>query len=170
VPHPEDAHAEAQEGSAPVLNGNESKLTQHAQQPAQTPESEFIDLEIVLDRCGGDQELLLDLAKMFPTEASNSLAALKQAHERGDLAGVRLHAHTLKGMCRAFELRETAESAAALEDTARRQIQLSQAQMEQFESVLYQAIASVEQLRTELEQLPSAVSNAQPTDAVVVEK
>jgi hypothetical protein len=73
-------------------------------------------------------------------------------------------------MCRAFELRETAESAAALEDTARRQIQLSQAQMEQFESVLYQAIACVEQLRTELEQLPSAVSNAQPTDAVVVEK
>jgi signal transduction histidine kinase/CheY-like chemotaxis protein len=170
VPHPEENHGEAQEGSAPVLNGSESKLTQHAQQPAQTPQSEFIDLEIVLDRCGGDQELLLDLAKMFPTEASNSLAALKQAHERGDLAGVRLHAHTLKGMCRAFELRETAESAAALEDTARRQIQLSQAQMEQFESVLYQAIASVEQLRTELEQLPSAVSNAQSTDAVVLEK
>jgi HPt (histidine-containing phosphotransfer) domain-containing protein len=129
----------------------------------------LIDFDVVLDRCGGDQELLLDLAKMFPTEASNSLSALKQAHERGDLAGVRLHAHTLKGMCRAFELRETAESAAALEETARRQSSLTPAQMEEFEAVLYQAISSVEQLRAAIEQLPSVSVNISP-DTVVLEK
>jgi HPt (histidine-containing phosphotransfer) domain-containing protein len=142
-------------------SGTAPQLQEAEELKCSVPYEPWIDLDIVLDRCGGDQDLLLELATMFPTEASNSLAALRQAHERGDFAGVRLNAHTLKGMCRAFELQETAESAAALEETARRENPLTPAQLQEFDSVLHQAIATVESLRMELGRLPSAAT-AQP--------
>ena len=77
-----------------------------------------VDVGALLDRCGGDRELLADLAGMFPEESGKLLQALERARISEDLHGVQINAHTLKGVCGVFEATEAARAASELEQAA----------------------------------------------------
>jgi CheY-like chemotaxis protein len=77
-----------------------------------------IDVQTVLGRCGGDQELLVTLAEIFPDESRKLLASLVAARASGDAGAVHFNAHTLKSMCKAFEAHEAAAAALELERAA----------------------------------------------------
>jgi CheY-like chemotaxis protein len=78
-----------------------------------------IDVDAVLDRCGGDKELLETLAGMFPAETGKLFQSLDRARFAGDIHDVQINAHTLKGLCGTFEAKEAACAASELEQAAR---------------------------------------------------
>jgi CheY-like chemotaxis protein len=102
--------------------------------------------DAVLARCGGDPELLAALAGMFPEESHKILHDLKQARASGDVTGVQLHAHSLKGMCNTFEARDAANAAFALEECAREGDLGTDGQLELLTTELDRAIDAVTQL------------------------
>jgi HPt (histidine-containing phosphotransfer) domain-containing protein len=77
-----------------------------------------IDADAVLVRCGGDHDLMGELAGMFPVESRRLLKTLEQARAAGDLHGVQINAHTIKGMCGVFEASQAAGAALELERAA----------------------------------------------------
>jgi two-component system, sensor histidine kinase and response regulator len=101
------------ETCCPVIESPES------QAPLNRAETISIDTTALLQRCGGDQELMDALTSMFPEESQRQLQALEQARASGDAKNVQLHAHTLKGMSKMFGLTATAEAALALESAGR---------------------------------------------------
>jgi response regulator RpfG family c-di-GMP phosphodiesterase len=78
-----------------------------------------LDFELVLKRFGGNKALLQRAAAMFPSELEMVLTAIDQARSEANLADLQTAAHTLKGMCRMFEVNAAAQAASELETTAR---------------------------------------------------
>jgi PAS domain S-box-containing protein len=64
--------------------------------------SNIFDYQDVLDRVGGDEELLNRLLKDFPKYLSEEIEKLKTALDEDHAEDIRLHAHTIKGMCANF--------------------------------------------------------------------
>jgi PAS domain S-box-containing protein len=60
---------------------------------------DIFNYQEALDRLGGDTELLNRLIKDMPNYLSAQVQKLKTAMNEKDPANVRLHAHTIKGMC-----------------------------------------------------------------------
>jgi HPt (histidine-containing phosphotransfer) domain-containing protein len=118
-----------------------------------------IDLDAVLARCGGDYDLLGTLAGMFPTESRKLLNALEQARAAGDLHGVQINAHTLKGMCGIFEATQAAGAAFELEHAAGAGNLGTDQEVEALRAELVRAIEAVTQLQPEHSYRPLANSD-----------
>jgi HPt (histidine-containing phosphotransfer) domain-containing protein len=58
------------------------------------------------------------LVGMFPGELRKLLTTLEQARAAGDVHGVQINAHTIKGMCGMFEAKQAASAALELEKAA----------------------------------------------------
>jgi len=78
-----------------------------------------IDKQDMLQRFGGNRDLLRTATNIFPEEAAKVLAALERSRSGGSPKGVELHAHTLKGLCAMFEAAAAAKVALELEKAAR---------------------------------------------------
>jgi len=81
-------------------------------------ETLHIDVNAVLDRCGGDHDLMGTLVGMFPGELRKLLGTLERARSAGDVHGVQINAHTIKGMCGMFEAKQAVGAALELEKAA----------------------------------------------------
>jgi two-component system sensor histidine kinase/response regulator len=105
-----------------------------------------LDLEVVLNRFGGNTKLIEKAAAMFPAEAELALAAIERAHAEGDLAVLHSSAHTLKGMCRMFEANAAAAIAFELETAAREGRAGSNLQIDSLKSEVRSAITAITRL------------------------
>ncbi|MBY0507797.1 MAG: Hpt domain-containing protein [Bryobacteraceae bacterium] len=75
----------------------------------------LLNLALALDRVGGDQELLEEVAQLFLEDYPNSIAEIEQALANGDPRGVERGAHSLKGAVSNFGADSVVETALALE-------------------------------------------------------
>jgi len=73
------------------------------------------DLSGALERVGGDQELLKEIADLFLEDAPQILAAVRSAVESGDAEALQRAAHSLKGSVANFGAEEAVRSAYSLE-------------------------------------------------------
>ena len=74
-----------------------------------------VDLPDLLRRVDTDRELLRELLRIFKEEFPCLLQALQEAVVRGDMKGVEVTAHTIKGMLANVSFARAAASAACLE-------------------------------------------------------
>ena len=84
-------------------------------QPDDRSSDPFVDLPELLARVDNDRELLCELVKIFKEEFPCLLQSLQEAAARGDMQGVKVTAHALKGMLANVSLTRAAASAACLE-------------------------------------------------------
>jgi HPt (histidine-containing phosphotransfer) domain-containing protein len=75
----------------------------------------MFDLEDVRKRMGGDDQLLLDIIRLFLDDAPKRLTALKAAVDAGDARQIRSEAHGLKGAAANLSASRVVEAAAVLE-------------------------------------------------------
>lgn len=83
------------------------------------PIAPFIDFQELLDRVDNDRQLLYELFSIFKDDFPGSLAKLRDAVTRGDLAEIARLSHTLKGTLGNLAADPAMNSAARLEQTAR---------------------------------------------------
>jgi CheY-like chemotaxis protein len=91
------------------LNGRPTK-------PANPP---AIDQQDLLERLGGDDELLAELTDIFHAETPRMMAALRTAVDAGDATNVQRVSHTLRGSVAVFGAHAASHAALALEHLAR---------------------------------------------------
>jgi HPt (histidine-containing phosphotransfer) domain-containing protein len=61
--------------------------------------TEIFDYQEFLNRLGGNEESLNDLIKEFPQYISKEIKKLKIALDEKNVGNIRLHAHSIKGIC-----------------------------------------------------------------------
>lgn len=87
--------------------------------PAAATAAPAIDRADLLERLGGDAELLAELAEIFYAETPRMLTALRTAAEVGDASNVQRVAHTLRGSVAVFGAHAASQAAQSLEQMAR---------------------------------------------------
>ena len=103
------------------------------------------DYEVVLKRFAGNQALLQKAASMFHTESEIAVLSIEKARETGDAAALQIAAHTLKSMCKMFEVKDAAEIAFDLETAARAGSMGTQEQVARLKAQVERATALVSQ-------------------------
>jgi two-component system, sensor histidine kinase and response regulator len=73
----------------------------------------------VLDRVGGDRELLAEISRLFVEDAPNHLKRIKAAIDAGDAESLRRAAHGLKGAAANFDAHAVVAAARQLEEAGR---------------------------------------------------
>ncbi len=81
------------------------------------------DLKELMERLGGDQEFLRELLVMFREDVRMNLEKSRTALGKGDYEGLSRAGHTMKGMLRNLSMGTAAETAAALEQVSRENLQ-----------------------------------------------
>ena len=76
---------------------------------------EVLDKATILDRLGGDEEILQAVAQLFLQEADNYCRQLKDALAKGEAATLQRAAHTIKGLLATFVDDEGVQLAVAVE-------------------------------------------------------
>jgi len=82
------------------------------------------DLKELMERLGGDQEFLRELLVMFREDVRMNLEKSRTALGKGDYEGLSRAGHTMKGMLRNLSMGTAAETAAALEQVSRENLQV----------------------------------------------
>ena len=77
------------------------------------------DRQEALERVGGDEELLKEIAELFVEDAPELIEKLRGAVAAGDAAGVETAAHSLKGSVANFGAEEAVAAALRLEQMGR---------------------------------------------------
>ncbi|MFW5838250.1 MAG: Hpt domain-containing protein, partial [Desulfovibrionaceae bacterium] len=80
--------------------------------------AQVLDRQRLLDRYGGDKELVGELYRAFQEDAPVKLARLKEGRESGDLEAMGRMAHSLKGVAGVIFANRTMRLAAELQDSA----------------------------------------------------
>jgi len=75
----------------------------------------LIDMAEVLERAGGDMELVIEVAGLFLDDYPRLLSEMEQSIEQGDREMLRRSAHTLKGSAANIAAKPVAEAALKLE-------------------------------------------------------
>jgi PAS domain S-box-containing protein len=86
-----------------------------------SPAAVALDRAVALERVGGDEELLKELAGLCADECPKLLAEIRGAVERKDGPTLRMSAHTLKGSVATLGAGATADAARRLEEMGRDQ-------------------------------------------------
>ncbi len=81
----------------------------------ETPDAQILDWEMALQRVGGSEELLRQLASLFLKECGKSMAEVRQAITTVDAARLRRAAHTLRGSADCIAAAPVVEMARRLE-------------------------------------------------------
>jgi HPt (histidine-containing phosphotransfer) domain-containing protein len=120
-----------------------SSLTFMNSQPV--GEAPIVDWPAVLDRVGGDEELMQEIVGLFLEEYPTLYSEIRSSVERQDARGLEYSAHTLKGSVSNFGAQLVTQTALDLELMGRR-------------NEFHQAPASLERLSMELASLHIALS------------
>lgn len=78
-----------------------------------------LDEAMILERLGGDEEILLMMIDMFTQDIDTYCLGLDNALQAGDAALLQREAHTVKGLLASFGDDPGTEAAYALESSAR---------------------------------------------------
>ena len=78
-----------------------------------------LDRVQILDRLGGDEEILAMMIDMFLQDVENNCSALSAAFASGDPASLRREAHTIKGLLSTMSDDDGAEEALYVEQQAK---------------------------------------------------
>lgn len=73
------------------------------------------DLKAILDRLGGDEEILKEIAALFIEDVPEMLAQIRQAIASGDASALEKSAHALKGSVANFGAEAAVAAALRLE-------------------------------------------------------
>lgn len=106
-----------------------------------------VDYRSALARLGGSEQLLCDLAKFFLEDAPGILTELSSAITMGDMPTVERAAHSLKGLAANFGAPAAVQTAAELQDAARRR------DADQLPSLCDRLDREIEKLAVELREL-----------------
>ena len=79
------------------------------------------DLAQAMDRVGGDQDLLREIAALFLEDGPRMMGEVEQACRNGDATALASAAHGLKGCVATFGAKPAYEAALALETAGRNQ-------------------------------------------------
>jgi CheY-like chemotaxis protein len=101
-------------------------------------------LDSALERVGGDEDLLREIAEMFLSESQTLLAQMRQAIAQSDAALLKRTGHTLKGLARNFGADDAAQAALDVERIGD-------------EGRLDEAPAAADRLQAEVERLSQAL-------------
>ena len=104
----------------------------------------IFDRETMLERLGGDDELLGEVVELFSEECPGMIAALRSAISAQNSKAMQLAAHSLKGALLNIAADSAAEVACKLEDLA------DEAQFDGTESLFAELTQALEQLDSEL--------------------
>jgi PAS domain S-box-containing protein len=96
-----------------------AKVAPAEPQPPPAETAPVWDRAVGLQRLGGDERLLADVAQIFLQDSPGWVAAVRAALARGDTAGLRRAAHTLKGAVGYFGAAAVAAAALRLEELGR---------------------------------------------------
>ncbi len=77
--------------------------------------TEIFDYQELLDRMCGNEEFIKDIIKSFPSYLNKQIKELKSALNEKDSEKIRLHAHTIKGMCGNMAAHRLADTARQIE-------------------------------------------------------
>ena len=110
-------------------------------------EHRLVDRATVLDRVGGDEDLLREIAGIFLTEYPRLIDEIQSAVDKGDAIRLERAAHSLKGSVSNFGAPAATEAAYRLESIGRK------LQMTQAAEALEDLVLQFQQLRPELEEL-----------------
>jgi two-component system, sensor histidine kinase and response regulator len=86
---------------------------------AMTKNPAGLDLTVPLERMGGDQSLLAQLAQMFLEDSPGLLATIATSIGNGNLPELERAAHSLKGLAANFDAHDAVAAALRLEDMGR---------------------------------------------------
>jgi CheY-like chemotaxis protein len=118
---------------------------QHAAEAA--PAAGHFDPARLMERVGGDVQLLREVLELFFEDAEKCVETIGQALSRDDAAEIERAAHRLKGALSNMELRPTAELAAQLEQMGQtRQLAGAYSLMREISSNIAQARPALEAL------------------------
>jgi HPt (histidine-containing phosphotransfer) domain-containing protein len=96
----------------------------------------LFDRSAALDRLGGDEQLLREIASLFLTEYPVLIEAIRSAVQRGDAHSLERNAHALKGSVSNFEASAAVNAAFRLESIGRSgNLEDADAGLEQLEAV-----------------------------------
>ncbi|MFT5085887.1 MAG: signal transduction histidine kinase/DNA-binding response OmpR family regulator [Candidatus Latescibacterota bacterium] len=121
-----------------------------------TSEEDIIDIEQVLEKVGGDRELLRQVIAVFLENAPAQLSAVGEAIANGDQSALHRTAHTLKGSLANFTVGEPYEVAFKLETMG------SQGDWETAEAVYALLKEKVEKIKVALAAFMVPESSIQP--------
>ena len=110
-------------------------------------EHRLVDRAAVLDRVGGDEDLLREITCLFLTEYPRLIDEIQSAVDTGDATRLERAAHSLKGSVSNFGAPAATEAAYRLESIGRK------LQMTQAAEALEELVSQFQQLHPELEQL-----------------
>jgi two-component system sensor histidine kinase/response regulator len=82
-------------------------------------QDEKLNRTSILERLGGNQDLLAELVQLFQEEAPQLIEAMRKALGRGDMQELGRSAHSMKGAVGTFSAHETAKAAVRLEIDAK---------------------------------------------------
>jgi CheY-like chemotaxis protein len=105
-----------------------------------------INLDLILSRFGGNRALLEQVAAMFAPESESLLTRIDKARRENQFAELESSAHSLKGMCRMFEVEEAARLVFEVETAGREGRTISEAQAESLKSEIQRASAAISRL------------------------
>src|ERR1044071_5759624 len=98
--------------------------------------SSLINREAALDRVGGDEELLAEIARLFLEDYPRMVADIRDAIAAGDALGLEHAAHSLKGSVANFSADPARDAAFELEKIGRsKNLSLARAAFERFQQV-----------------------------------
>jgi len=80
----------------------------------------MINWTTALEATDGDEELLMEIVKVFLDEAPSAMSGIRQAIDERDSKLLRRSAHTLKGSIRIFECAEAGEHAWQIEQIGKK--------------------------------------------------
>ncbi len=107
-----------QNNNIPVdCNGTDAKVGYAHASP--TLQTEIFDFQDFLNRIGGDDAVGKQFVRNIPSYLSENINKLKTAINIGDAAGIKLHAHSIKGTCSNLSAKKLAEIAEQMEFAAK---------------------------------------------------
>ena len=105
------------------------------------------DLEGALERTGGDEEILKEIAELFLEDGPDLLMQIREAIDAKDAGALQKAAHTLKGSVANFGAEEAVETAFRLETMGRED------QLSDVEAVYRSLEAAIHEVKNGLERL-----------------
>lgn len=88
--------------------------------PQQQDSPGSVNWAAALEATDGDEELLLEIVKVFIDEAPSAMSGIRRAIDQRDAKLLRRSAHTLKGSLRIFECSEAATRAWQIEQIGKK--------------------------------------------------
>lgn len=104
----------------------------------------LVDREELLDRVGGDEELLREITGIFLDECPALVSEIQAAIDSGDAKKLERSAHTLKGSVANFGARAATSAAQRLESLGRK------GQLEESPAAMAELLSQLQQLQPEL--------------------